>query len=49
MKHSQIMMPSLEDIRHAADLVSPYAIRSPLLRLNLESDDKEIYLKLENL
>ena len=42
-------LSTLDAIQRAASLIAPYAIRSPLLRLNIEDDEKEIYLKLENL
>lgn len=41
--------PSLSEIRAAADLLAPYIIKTPLLRLNTDAGFGEIYLKLENL
>ncbi|HZS94459.1 MAG TPA: pyridoxal-phosphate dependent enzyme [Chloroflexota bacterium] len=38
---------ALDDIRAARERIAPYAIRTPLLRLNVEGP--RIYLKLENL
>src|SRR5690348_9489919 len=40
---------SLEEIRAARDHIAGAAIRTPLLRLNVEDAPAEIYLKLENL
>jgi threonine dehydratase len=41
--------PTLNEIRAAANLLMPYIIRTPLLRLNLCGTPNEIYVKLENL
>ena len=41
--------PTLAEVRAAACLLAPYAIRTPLLRLNVPAGRGEIYLKLENL
>ncbi len=41
--------PTLQEIRAAANLLAPYIIRTPLLRLNLRDRPDEIFLKLENL
>ena len=49
MNKPQIIAPSLKDIQAASKLIAPYIIRSPLLRLNIDDRDKDIYLKLENL
>jgi threonine dehydratase len=40
---------SLGDVRAARDRISGAALRTPLIRLNLEDAPAEIYLKLENL
>jgi threonine dehydratase len=40
---------TLEDVRAARDRISGAALRTPLIRLNLEDAPAEIYLKLENL
>ena len=40
---------SLEDIRAAQSLIADLAIRTPLVRLNVDDAPAEIYLKLENL
>ena len=40
---------SLEDIRAAQSHVADLAIRTPLVRLNVDNAPAEIYLKLENL
>ncbi len=39
----------LETIRAARDRIAGYAIRSPLVRLNVDNAPAQIYLKLENL
>ena len=49
MNKPQIIAPSLKDILAASKLIAPYIIISPLLRLNIDDRDKDIYLKLENL
>jgi threonine dehydratase len=41
--------PSLEEIRAAAQRVSRWAVRIPLVRLNIDEAAAEVYLKLENL
>jgi threonine dehydratase len=41
--------PSLEDIRTAADRLSAHVVRTPLIRLNVDVAQTEIYLKMENL
>jgi threonine dehydratase len=43
------MIPTLSDIRTARENVLRSAIRTPLVRLDLENAPAEIYLKLENL
>src|SRR3954465_2954240 len=40
---------SLEEIRAARERIRGAAIRTPLVRLNVEDTPAEIYLKLENL
>ncbi len=44
-----VQAPTLEDIRAARERISGSAIRTPLIRLNVEDAPGEIYLKLENL
>ena len=44
-----IEAPSLEDIRAARARIADSAIRTPLIRLNVEDAPAEIWLKLENL
>jgi threonine dehydratase len=41
--------PSLEEIRAAANRIAGAAVRTPLVRLNVEDAPAEIWLKLENL
>ncbi len=41
--------PSLEDIRAAANRIKAYVLRTPLIRLNVDVAQTEIYLKMENL
>ena len=41
--------PTLDDIRAARARIAGSALRTPLLRLNVEDDAREIWLKLENL
>jgi threonine dehydratase len=41
--------PSLADIRAAAERIEGSAVRTPLVKLNLEDAPAEIWLKLENL
>ncbi|MGH7764874.1 MAG: threonine ammonia-lyase [Candidatus Dormibacteraceae bacterium] len=41
--------PSLERIRQAQGSITEYALRTPLIRLNLPDAPAEIFLKLENL
>ncbi|MGH8036072.1 MAG: pyridoxal-phosphate dependent enzyme, partial [Lysobacterales bacterium] len=42
-------VPTLTEIRRAASTLSPYIIRTPLIRLNTADGRSEIFLKLENL
>ena len=44
-----VQAPTLEDIRAARERIAGAAIRTPLIRLNVEDAPGEIYLKLENL
>ena len=44
-----VQAPTLEDIRAARERIAGSAVRTPLIRLNLEDAPAEIYLKLENL
>ena len=48
LEHQQSQIP-LEEIRAARARIEGLAIRTPLVRLNDDSSDAEIYLKLENL
>lgn len=41
--------PTLDDIRKARDLLAPFIIQTPLVRLNVDGVPGEIFLKLENL
>jgi len=41
--------PALADIRTAAEVLTPYIIRSPLLQLKPDGRSNEIFLKLESL
>jgi threonine dehydratase len=43
------MLPSLAEINDARRMIAGSAIRTPLVRLNLQDAPAEIYLKLENL
>ena len=43
------MLPSLDDILAARKMIADSAIRTPLVRLNINDAPAEIYLKLENL
>jgi threonine dehydratase len=45
---TRLRLPSLEEIRAAAQRVSGLAVRTPLVRLNI-AEGPDIYLKLENL
>ena len=49
MPDTTLTAPTLQEIRAAGNLLAPYIIRTPLLRLNLHDRADEIYLKLENL
>ena len=44
-----VQAPTLEDIRAARERIAGSAIRTPLIRLNVDGAPGEIYLKLENL
>jgi len=44
-----IEAPSLEDIRAARVRIAGSALRTPLIKLNVDDQDREIWLKLENL
>ena len=44
-----IEAPALDQVREAAKRIAGAAIRTPLVRLHVESPNGEIYLKLENL
>ncbi|MEO7509597.1 MAG: pyridoxal-phosphate dependent enzyme, partial [Pyrinomonadaceae bacterium] len=43
------MLPTLVDIQEARNSIAGTAIRTPLVRLNVQEAPAEIYLKLENL
>jgi threonine dehydratase len=43
------MLPTLSDIQSARARIGDVAIRTPLVRLNIDDGPAEIYLKLENL
>ncbi|WOH36170.1 pyridoxal-phosphate dependent enzyme [Thalassotalea fonticola] len=45
---AKLSLPSLEQINLARTKISPYIVRTPLIKLNIEGSN-EIYLKLENL
>lgn len=49
MTEAPIIAPDLREIRAAGNLIAPYVVRTPLLRLNISDKSKHIYLKLENL
>ena len=49
MIDATLTAPILQEIRAAANLLAPYIVRTPLLRLNLRDRQTEIFLKLENL
>ena len=49
MTEAPIIAPDLHEIRAASNLIAPYIVRTPLLRLNISDKSKHIYLKLENL
>src|SRR5262245_19606177 len=42
-------LPTLEEINAARETIANAAIRTPLVRLNVDNAPAEIYLKLENL
>jgi threonine dehydratase len=42
-------LPDLDDIHAARDAIAGVAIRTPLVRLNVDTGGPEVYLKLENL
>ncbi|MEJ8566131.1 threonine ammonia-lyase [Elongatibacter sediminis] len=46
---SELKAPDASEIRAARGRIDGIAIRTPLIRLNFDSDPAEIYLKLENL
>jgi hypothetical protein len=49
MLDTTLIAPTLQEIRAAENLLAPYIIRTPLLRLNLHDRADEIYLKLTDL
>jgi len=44
-----IAVPTLEEVRAAGERISPWVVRTPLVRLNEDDDRPAVYLKLENL
>ena len=48
LKHQQSLIP-IDDIRAARERIKGGAIRTPLVRLNVDNTPAEIFLKLENL
>lgn len=48
LKHQQSLIP-IDDIRAARERIKGGAIRTPLVRLNVDNSPAEIFLKLENL
>jgi threonine dehydratase len=48
LKHQQSLIP-IDDIRAARERIKGGAIRTPLVRLNVDNPPAEIFLKLENL
>ncbi len=44
---AQLIQPALDEIRAAAGRIAGFAVRTPLLRLNVEDAPAEIYLKPE--
>ncbi|MFQ5648975.1 MAG: threonine/serine dehydratase [bacterium] len=47
--HHSVAAPTLDEIRAARKRIAAAAIRTPLIRLNVDDAPAEIYLKLENL
>jgi len=45
----KLCLPSLDEVNQASVRMAPYIKRSPLVKLDIENLDREIYLKLENL
>jgi len=45
----KLALPSLDEIRAAHKRIAGLAVRTPLIRLNMEDGPAEIYLKMENL
>ncbi|HYN81667.1 MAG TPA: threonine/serine dehydratase [Gemmatimonadaceae bacterium] len=48
-EHRSFTGVSLEDVRAARDRVAGVALRTPLIRLPIDADNREVFLKLENL
>jgi threonine dehydratase len=46
---SVLSLPSAAQVAAARDNIRPFALRTPLLRLNLDLPDTNVFLKLENL
>ena len=49
MPNAELRLPTLEDVAAARANIKARAIRTPLLKLNVEVPGTNIYLKLENL
>lgn len=49
IRTSKLYPPSLEEIRAAQRRIAGIAVRTPLIRLNVENTSAEIFLKMENL
>ena len=45
----QLQPVSLDDVRAARERIAGAAVRTPLIRLNVDDAPAEVYLKLENL
>lgn len=43
-----MQLPSLQEIRLAEQRIAPFAVRTPLIRLDVPGDSRQIFLKLEN-
>ena len=49
MSNKELSPPDLESIRAAKSRIAKVAVRTPLIRLNVDEAPAEIYLKMENL
>jgi threonine dehydratase len=45
---NQLYLPSLEEVDAARKRIAPHVLHTPLVKLNCEDLDREIFLKLEN-